>query len=110
MAYGVWHAVWSMWCELCGVCGVVYALWAVSTGGSYRQSGLDVSSVAAEPPARPCRLGGVLGGRLGSLVLLDAWQRLGGLAAAWRRLGGGLAAWCVSCEDFKYIYIWYPDQ
>ena len=27
---------------LCGVCGVVYALWAVSTGGSCRQSGLDV--------------------------------------------------------------------
>jgi len=45
---------------LCGVCGVVCGvLWAVSAGGSCRWAGLAVSSLAAEPPARPCRrLGG----------------------------------------------------
>ena len=43
------------------------------------------------PHQHRARLSCLLGGRLGSLVLLDAWQRLGGgLAAAWRRLGGGL--------------------
>ena len=38
---------------------MVYVLRAMSAGGSCRRAGLAVSSLAAEPPARPCRrLGG----------------------------------------------------
>ena len=92
MAYGVWLSVWSMWCELCGVCGEVYALWAVSTGGSCRQSGLDQSRrrdrVVVLVVCLVADLGLVFCLMLGSGLV--AWQRLGGgVAAAWWWLGSG---------------------
>jgi hypothetical protein len=59
---------------------VVYVLRAVSAGGSCRRAGLAVSSLAAEPPARPCRrLGGGpcrwAGLADGRVLLPQAWRQ-----------------------------------